>query len=56
MDLVPKHQLFYYVGLFYFTLFSTVAYLLAHPTYGLQNTQADPGRILGGWAFVVWYG
>lgn len=45
--MVPKHQLFYYVGLFYFFTFSIVAYLLAHPTYGLPNTQADPSRILG---------
>lgn len=55
MDLVPKHQLFYYVGLFYFCLFSGVAYLLAHPAYGLQNTQADPSRILGGSVLSVLY-
>ena len=47
MDFVPKHQLFYYVGLFYFCTFSCIAYMLASPTYGLANTKADPSRLLG---------
>jgi len=47
LDLVPKHQLFYYVGLFYFCVFSCVAFMLASPTHGLANTKADPSRLLG---------
>jgi hypothetical protein len=50
LDVVPKHQLFYYVGLFYFVVFSAVAWMLASPTYGLANSQASPYRLLGEWA------
>lgn len=47
LDLVAKHQLFYYVGLFYFFTFSCVAWMLTSDTYGLGNTDADPSRLLG---------
>lgn len=51
LDLVPKHQLFYYVGLFYFCVFSCVAFMLASPTHGLANTKADPSRLLGWFSY-----
>jgi AAA family ATP:ADP antiporter len=44
---IPRHQLFYLFGTFYFALFTTIALLLKHPTIGLDNAQADPSRILG---------
>lgn len=44
---IPKHQLFYVFGSFYFLVFTGIALLLKHPTIGLPNEQADPGRILG---------
>lgn len=44
---MPRHQLFYLFGTFYFGLFTAIALLLKHPTIGLANAQADPSRILG---------
>lgn len=44
---IPKHKLFYVFGSFYFVLFSLIGLLLKHPTMGLPNEEADPGRILG---------
>lgn len=44
---MPKHQLFYVFGTFYFGLFCAIALGLKHPTIGLANEQADPHRILG---------
>ena len=44
---IPRHQLFYLFGTFYFGLFTAIALLLKHPTIGLANAQADPTRILG---------
>jgi ATP:ADP antiporter, AAA family len=44
---MPRHQLFYLFGSFYFVLFTTIAVLLKHPTIGLENAQADPSRVLG---------
>ena len=44
---IPRHQLFYLFGTFYFALFTAIAILLKHPTIGLPNAQADPSRILG---------
>ena len=44
---IPRHQLFYIFGMFYFGLFTVIAMLLMHPTIGLQNQQPSPTRILG---------
>lgn len=44
---IPRHQLFYIFGTFYFCLFTLVSMLLMHPTIGLQNEQPNPTRILG---------
>jgi ATP:ADP antiporter, AAA family len=44
---IPKHRLFYIFGTFYFCLFTVIAFLLMHPTIGLDNQQPDPYRILG---------
>jgi len=44
---IPKHELFFYFGTFYFCLFAGIAYLLNHPTIGLANQQPDMGRLLG---------
>ena len=44
---IPRHQLFYLFGTFYFGLFTTIAILLKHPVIGLDNGQADPSRLLG---------
>lgn len=44
---VPKHQLFYIFGTFYFGLFVSIALLLMHPTIGLANENASPYRVLG---------
>jgi len=47
VDLFPKHQLFYIIGGFYAAVFFIISVFLDHPTIGLQNTNADPSRILG---------
>lgn len=44
---LPKHQLFYIFGTFYFFLFTVISFALMHPTIGLENQRADPTRILG---------
>lgn len=44
---IAKHKLFYIFGSFYFTLFTSIALLLTHPTIGLPNKEADPSRLLG---------
>lgn len=44
---LPRHQLFYIFGSFYFLLFTTISMLLRHPTIGLANEQPDQSRILG---------
>lgn len=44
---IPRHQLFYIFGTFYFFLFCLISLLLMHPTIGLQNQQPNPTRILG---------
>ena len=44
---LPKHQLFYLFGTFYFGLFTLISLALMHPTIGLDNQQPDPTRILG---------
>lgn len=44
---IPKHQLFFYFGTFYFCLFASIAMLLNHPTIGLPNQEPSLGRLLG---------
>lgn len=44
---IPKYQLFFVFGTFYFVLFATIAMLLKHPTIGLANQEQDMGRLLG---------
>jgi len=44
---LPKHQLFYIFGTFYFCLFTVIALLLMNPTIGLANTIQSESRILG---------
>jgi AAA family ATP:ADP antiporter len=45
--MLPKHQLFYVIGGFYFCLFAFLAFLLSLPGIGISNTEASPYRILG---------
>lgn len=42
-----KEQLFYIFGSFYLLLFASIAYLLGHPTIGLDNQMSNPNRLLG---------
>ena len=51
LDILPKHQLFYYVGLFYFVTFAGISYLLSTDTYGLGNTEVSPSRLLGWFSY-----
>mmetsp|Transcript_16272 Transcript_16272/g.32726 ORF Transcript_16272/g.32726 Transcript_16272/m.32726 type:complete len:775 (+) Transcript_16272:172-2496(+) len=44
---LPKHQLFYLFGTFYFLLFTVIAILLSHPKLGLPNQTPNLNRILG---------
>jgi len=44
---IPKHNLFFYFGTFYFFIFASIAMLLNHPTIGLPNQQPSLGRLLG---------
>jgi ATP:ADP antiporter, AAA family len=52
LDMFPKHQVFYMMGLFYGILFFGIGILLMHPTIGLPNTVADPSRLLGWVSYV----
>ncbi|KAJ8613438.1 hypothetical protein CTAYLR_002323 [Chrysophaeum taylorii] len=50
IDMFPKHQLFYIVGGFYASLFTTIAALLAMPptsSTSIYNADASPYRLLG---------
>ena len=48
LDMFPKrHHLFYVLGGFYATLFLVISLFLAHPTIGIDNTTADPSRLIG---------
>jgi AAA family ATP:ADP antiporter len=47
VDLVPKQRLFYILCSFYAVLFLVVAFALTLPGIGLENTVANPSRILG---------
>jgi AAA family ATP:ADP antiporter len=44
---MPKHHVFYLMGMCYFAIFAIIALLLAHPTIGIENTVSDPTRLLG---------
>ena len=44
---LPKHQLFYIFGTFYFVLFTVIAFLLMDPDLGLDNKFQSEDRILG---------
>jgi AAA family ATP:ADP antiporter len=44
---IPRHHLFYVFGTFYFVTFTIISFLLMHPTIGMANEKADPGRIIG---------
>jgi AAA family ATP:ADP antiporter len=52
MDLVPRHQLFTIVGVFYGSLFCVISVLLLHPEIGLQNTVPHRSRFLGWLSYV----
>lgn len=47
LDIFPKHQVFYILGVFYGAVFFVIGLLLMHPTIGLPNTTADPYRVIG---------
>ena len=53
LDLFPKHQLFYMMGIAYGVMFTFMGLMLMHPTFGLPNTQADPSRLLGWVSYVT---
>ncbi|KAG7362732.1 TLC ATP/ADP transporter [Nitzschia inconspicua] len=44
---IPKHQLFYVFGTFYFFLFCSIALMLMNPEIGLANQHQSEGRLLG---------
>lgn len=44
---IPKHQLFYIFGTFYFCLFTCIAFLLMNDEIGLANKYQSEDRILG---------
>lgn len=50
VDLLRRHHLLYCFTLFHALGGFIFSYLLAHPVYGLANTEANPKRFLG-WAF-----
>lgn len=44
---IPKHQLFYVFGTFYFLLFTCISFLLMNDKIGLANKYQSEDRILG---------
>lgn len=54
VDIFPKHQLFYIIGAFYFSVFSAIAIALADPVIGVRNDNASPTRIIGEQSLRVW--
>ena len=52
LDMFPKHQVFYMMGIFYGVLFTLIGLLLMHPTIGLSNTNSNPSRFLGWLSYV----
>ncbi len=53
LDIIPKHHLFYAMGIFYGVMFGIMGLMLYHPTIGLPNTQADSSRWLGWVSYVT---
>ena len=53
LDVLPKHHLFYGMGVVYGVLFGIMGLLLYHPTIGLPNTEADSSRWLGWVSYVT---
>ena len=53
LDTYPRHHLFYIFGTFYFLLFTLISILLASPTVGIGNKEADEGRLLGWVSYVA---
>ena len=53
VDVMQKHHLFYAMGSFYAVTFAITAFLLSHPTIGIENTQSDPTRLLGWISYVA---
>jgi len=47
LDMYPRHHLFYIFGTFYFLLFTLISILLASPSMGIHNKEADESRLLG---------
>lgn len=47
VDIFPKHQLFYIIGAFYFSVFSAIAIALADPVIGVRNDIKSPTRLIG---------
>lgn len=50
---MPKHHLFYAMGSCYAIIFFVIAFLLNHPTIGIENTASDPTRLLGWISYVA---
>ncbi len=53
LDIMPKHHIFYGMGIFYGVIFGIMGLMLYHPTIGLSNTEADPSRWLGWVSYVT---
>jgi ATP:ADP antiporter, AAA family len=53
VDIMPKHHLFYAMGSCYAVIFMAIAFLLNHPTIGIENTVSDPTRLLGWVSYVA---
>lgn len=53
VDVMQKHHLFYAMGSFYAAIFAITAYLLSHPTIGIENNNSDPTRLLGWVSYVA---
>ena len=47
LDVMPKHHVFYLMGMSYFLIFGLISLLLSHPTVGIANINSDPTRLLG---------
>ena len=45
VDALPRHQLFYVIGIIYTTIYIFITILLNHPTYGMDGT--NPATFLG---------
>lgn len=51
VDAIPRHQLFYVIGIFYTTLFVFITIGLNHTTYGMVGTR--PAKCIGWLTFFV---